>query len=108
MLRVIAATAAVLLLATPALAEPIVLAIRNNSSQAVTRLNVFAVDEDLVPVEDNLGALMVDIATGTTGTLELGLTKCQPVYAQMGLGGSDENLDTTIDTCKSRTLVVND
>lgn len=107
MLRFAAVTLA-LLIVTPALADPIVLTIQNKSSQAVTRLNVFAVDDDLMPVEDNLGALVEDIATGASGTLELGLTKCQPVYAQMGLGGSDDSLTTTIDTCKSRTLVVND
>ena len=107
MLR-LAAIAAAMLTVTPALAEPIVLTIQNNSSLAVTRLNVFGVDENLVPIEDNVGALMEDIAAGTTGSLELGMSKCQPVYAQMGLGGSDDDITTTIDTCKSRTLVVSD
>lgn len=107
MLR-LAAIAAAMLTVTPALAEPIVLTIQNNSSLAVTRLNVFGVDENLVPIEDNVGALMEDIAASTTGSLELGMSKCQPVYAQMGLGGSDDNVTTTIDTCTSRTLVVSD
>jgi len=107
MLR-LAAIAAAMLTVTPALAEPIVLTIQNNSSQAVTRLNVFGVDKHLVPIEDNVGALMEDVAAGTTGSLELGVSKCQPVYAQMGLGDSDEDIATTVDTCKSRTLVVSD
>ncbi|RYE74425.1 MAG: hypothetical protein EOP19_27750, partial [Hyphomicrobiales bacterium] len=65
MLR-LAAIAAAMLTVTPAVAEPIVLTIQNNSSLAVTRLNVFGVDENLVPIEDNVGALMEDIAAGTT------------------------------------------
>jgi hypothetical protein len=99
--------ATALLVATPTLAAPIVLTIQNNSSHVVTRLNVFGVDKDLVPIEDNVGAISEDIPAGATGTLELGMSKCQPVYAAMVLD-EREDVSTTIDTCKSTTLVVSD
>ena len=108
MLRFLLAAAAVAGLAAPVLAADIALTIRNNSSQAVTRLNTFAIGKDGQPVEDNLGGLMEDLPAGATGTVVLGITACQPVYVALGLGGSDDDLTTTIDTCKDKTLVVSD
>ena len=107
MLR-LAVAAAALLVVTPVLAAgPIALTIQNNSSQAVTRLNTFGVSSDGEPIEDNLGAIMEDIAAHTTGTLELDISKCQPVWIAVVLDEKDD-LSTTIDTCTSRTLVVSD
>lgn len=108
MLRFLLAAAAVAGLAAPALAADFALTIRNNSSQAVTRLNTFAVGKDGAPVEDNLGALMEDLPAGATGRIVLDIIACQPVYIALGLGGSDDDLTTTIDTCKDKTLVVSD
>lgn len=98
------------LLATPAFAQSVTLDIDNRSSQPVVRLNTFAVDKAGVPVEDNLGAIMQDIPAGTGGTLELSLLRCGNVYVALGLGAGDAEteLTATIDTCKSRTLVVSD
>lgn len=98
------------LLATPAFAQSITLTIENRSSQPVVRLNTFAVDAAGVPVEDNLGAIMQDIAPGATGALELSLLRCARVYVALGLGegAAETELTTTLDTCRSRTLVVSD
>ncbi len=106
MLRVITLAVA-LAAATPALAQPIVLTIQNDSSQAVTRLNTFPVDKDGVPIEDNLGALMEEVAAHSTGKLELDISKCQPVWLTVMLDEKEE-LTTIIDTCKGATLVVRD
>jgi hypothetical protein len=102
--------AALCLLPTQGFAQSITLTIDNRSSQPVVRLNTFGVDKAGIPVEDNLGAIMDDVPAGTTGTLALSLLRCGRVYVALGLGvGSAEvELTTTIDTCKSRTLVVSD
>lgn len=107
-MRRLALVAALLLAASSAFAADFSLTIQNKSSQPVTRLNSFAVGADGQPVEDNLGALMEDIPAGATGNIDLDISKCQPVYIALALGGSDEDLTTTIDTCKNRTLVVSD
>ena len=97
-----------LIAATPAVAGAMTLKIENRSSQPVVRLNTYPVDKDGDPVEDNLGALMEDIAPGATGTLEISMDVCGPVYIALGLGPDDQDLSTTLNTCKSRTLVVSD
>lgn len=107
MLRLAAAAAATVAIAAPALAADFVLTIRNDSSQAVTRLNTFAVDADGKPIEDNLGAISTDIAAHSTGTLKLDIARCQPVWLAVVLDETDD-LATTIDMCASRTLVVSD
>lgn len=107
MLRLAFAAAAIMATAAPALAAEFVLTIRNDSSQAVTRLNTFAVDADGEPVEDNLGAIMEDIPAHSVGTLELDINRCQPVWLAVMLDEKDD-LATTIDMCTSRTLVVSD
>jgi hypothetical protein len=99
--------AAALLLATPALAEPIVLTIQNDSSHVVTRLNIFAVGKDGEPIEDNIGAIMEDVAARSTGTLELDISSCQTIYLAVMLD-EKEDLSTFIDTCRGATLVVRD
>lgn len=101
---------ALCLLTTPVLAQSITLTIGNRSSQPVVRLNTFAVDAAGVPVEDNLGAIMQDIPPGTSGSLDLSLVRCAKVFIALGLGAGavETELTTTIDTCRSRTLVVSD
>lgn len=98
------------LIATPVLADGTTLTIDNRSSEPVVRLNTFPIDDDGVPVEDNLGALMDDIAPGAQGRIDLSITRCMPVYVALGLGAGarERELTTIIDTCKSRTLVVSD
>lgn len=107
MLRLVFAAAAAIALAAPAFAANVVLTIQNDSSHAVTRLNTFPVDKDGEPIEDNLGALMEDIAAHTTGKLELDISKCQKVWLTVMLDEKEE-LTTIIDTCKGATLVVSD
>ena len=108
MLRLVLTAAAAIALAAPVLAADFALTIQNNSSQAVTRLNIFAVGRDGQPVEDNLGGLMEDLPAGATGTVALSIIACQPVYIALALAGSNDDLTATIDTCKDKTLVVSD
>ena len=107
-MRRLALLAALLLAAPPAFAADFSVTVKNKSSQAVTRLNTFAVDADGQPVEDNLGALAEDIPPGATGRIDLAISTCQPVYVALALGNGDDDLTTIIDTCRNKTLVVGD
>lgn len=104
----IRATAAVLslMMTLPVLADDIVVTIDNQSSQMVDRVNTFPVGDDGEAIEDNLGSTG-DIMPGTTGTYSLASTKCELVRVYIGMADQSE-LNTDLNLCKARTVVVTD
>ncbi len=108
MLRLVA-TAALLLLATPALADTVV-TIENRGTHVLTAINSFPLDADGEPVEDNLGGLEEDeVPPRTRGTLPLS-GDCGKVILFLRLadqGGADD-LEFRVDTCASKHFVLSD
>lgn len=105
-----AAFALGVLLCAPAFAQDdasIVIEIRNESSQAITRLNTYPVDADGEAIEDNLGALREDIPAGETARLSIDQSKCGPIRAYLGMA-DDSEIEGDIDTCKQRIVVISD
>jgi|SRR5215217_4057398 len=104
MMRAVLA-AATLMLPLPTLAADIFLTIDNQSSQSAA-FNSYPIDGDGEPIEDNIGAYS-DILPGTKGRYKLDISGCAPVLVTVILADSSE-MQTDIDTCKARTLVISD
>ena len=108
MLR-LAAFAAALLLATPALAETVV-TIENRGTHVLTAINSFPLDDDGEPIEDNIGGLVEDeVPPGAKGTLPL-LGYCGNVLLFLRLADTvdGDDLEFRVNTCKSKYFVLSD
>lgn len=108
MIRAIVLAAALLSVAPAFAQESVVLNVQNQSKLTISALNTFPIDKDGEAVEDNLGSLGEDILPGTSGTIEL-VGYCGPTLLLVGLGDrSEPDMEFRINTCKSRTLILND
>lgn len=106
MLR-LAVFAATCLAATPSFAE-VLMTIDNRSSVTVTGINSFPVDENGEGIEDNLGGVIDDIPAGTSATFELvGDCTITRFFVRLADQRGDD-LEIDVNTCKSRTIVVDD
>ncbi len=103
-----AVLAAVLLAATPVLAD-VRMTLDNRASVAVIAINSFPVDENGEGVEDNLGGLAVDeVAPGTKSEFQLdGNCAITRFFVRLA-GQTGDDLELDVNTCKSRTIVVSD
>lgn len=104
MIRALLAIAA-LTLPLPAMAADIFLTIDNQSSQSAA-FNAYPIDSDGEPIEDNIGAYS-DILPGTKDRYKLDIGACVPVLVTVIMADSSE-MQTSIDTCTARTLVISD
>ena len=94
------------MLAAPAHAEGLTLRLINGSSQVVTALSMFPLDDDGEAVEDNLGGFYDNVAPGAEALAEIGAA-CGPMLAVVMLqDGLD--LRVKLDTCADTTLQLSD
>jgi len=104
MIRALLAIAA-LTLPLPAMAADIFLTVDNQSSQSAA-FNAYPIDSDGDPVEDNIGAYS-NILPGTKGRYQLDSSACAPVLVTVIMADGSE-MQTSIDTCNARALVISD
>ncbi len=105
-MRLVLVLAAALAAAGPALANESRLELVNRSSQTVDQLMVFHVRADGSIIDDVIGGLYDPVAPGATAALVLPVP-CGPIAAYMRLASTAE-LDTRLDTCRERQLVLRD
>lgn len=105
-LRVLAALA-LLALVPAANAEEIVISIENRATQAISSLQVFAVEAGGVIGTKKLGGFTEDVPPLAITTIGLDTETCGPVNLKATMADNSA-LETTIDTCKRHMLVVRD
>ena len=99
--RLLANVAVVMLAVGPVAAKDLVLTYENASSVVVSGSDVYPLDEDGEPIEDNYGGFHDDLPVGETLKVNLGETRCRPMLIRITLANGKElriNLDTCADT----------
>ena len=79
--------------------------VTNGTAQPFASLSAYGTDGAGTPVEDNLGAALVAIAPGATGTLPLtGITACQEVWVVAQNDAGDTAAAAAVDLCQTSAL----
>lgn len=105
-MRALPVVAAVLLAGMPVTAQAYSLRVINHASQGVAALNVFPLDQDGEPIEDNLGGFIDVLPAGQSSTVVIN-AQCGPTLAVVMLADEAE-LRLELDTCKHNQILVRD
>jgi hypothetical protein len=96
--------AILMLVLVPAEAEAFSINVINQSHVSITGLNLFPIDRDDDPIEDNLGGFIDPLPKGGMRRVEID-ADCGPLLAVFVLGNGDE-LRADFDACEDTTLKV--
>lgn len=107
MLRIIVLALAIAA-ASPALAT-VTMTIENRSTtQTVSGINSFPIDEDGEGIEDNLGGLFDDVPPGSSAKFDLNGDCTLTRFFVRLLEQTGDDLELDVNTCKSRVIVLSD
>jgi len=85
--------------------EGFVMHVVNESNQVVAGLNLFPLDEDGSPIEDNLGGFVDPLLARQSLDVQIA-SACGPMLAVVVMGNGSELKIDYFDSCSASTLIV--
>lgn len=103
------AAVTLLLSAGLASAADVTLSIRNQSSETIQGVNIYPIDaSDGEIIDDNISGPWEPLAPGAAGSIRITGDRCGKIFVRFTFPAGDRELDTRLDTCADRILVLRD
>lgn len=85
----------------------VTLTVANNSSDSISTVAIFGLDDAGQPAGDVLGTLAAPVEPGASATITVALPDCGPAYMRAAYGDGTP-VDGTVDLCTTPTIDFND